>query len=131
VNVVDRLKIDETYARYCYAVDQNDVDAYVELFTEDAIVRSPEKDLCGREDLRQSLIERAARTVGEPPTQHWICNLLVQQRGTKVSGRCYFNVTSLDPATSEVLIRRRGIYNDDLVKVGPVWLFASRIMTFT
>jgi len=36
--IADRIEIEDVLARYCYAVDDRDWDAYRNLFTEDAVL---------------------------------------------------------------------------------------------
>jgi len=58
----DRLAIHELYARYCWALDTGDTDAYVALFTEDAEATEETRDRGlevrkGRAEIRKQVLK--------------------------------------------------------------------------
>ncbi len=89
----DRLAILELYARYCWALDTGDTDAYVALFTEDAEATEETRDRGlevrkGRDEIRKLVLKfhqrpefpghqhQMAQFVFEPDPQgrvdHWV-----------------------------------------------------------
>lgn len=89
----DRLLILDLYARYCWALDTGDTDAYVALFTEDAEATEETRDRGlevrrGREEIRKLVLKfherpefpghqhQMAQFVFEPDPQarpdHWV-----------------------------------------------------------
>jgi hypothetical protein len=110
--------------RYCDYLYRNDLEGLVSLFTDGAtfIVRSPENEVVtrGRADLKK-MYEKLVREVQPRPFVH---SRVVELRGGhKAIGRCYVELRSAKIDMERV---GSGCYEDDYVKVGEQWKFASR-----
>jgi ketosteroid isomerase-like protein len=51
-NLEDRASIHDLFTRYCCALDNGEVEAVVDCFTADAILKSPVIDISGRDEIR-------------------------------------------------------------------------------
>ena len=51
-NLEDRAAIHDLFTRYCCALDDGEVEAVVDCFTVDAILKSPVIDISGRDEIR-------------------------------------------------------------------------------
>ncbi len=127
IELADREAIRELPARYCDCVWQNDLKTMVELFTEDAtfVVKGPKREATtkGRAELRK-MYERA---LGEVSPRPYIHNHVVNlQSKTKATGRCYVELRS---GARDMEWIGTGYYDDEYLKVGDQWKFASRRFT--
>ena len=132
---LDHLAILNRYAAYTYAVDCADEEAYLDCFTQDAIVDlasfkvawaragdalrqfADEKGLVrGAENLRKS--------VGVVNFHHITANVFVRSiEGNRAQGSAYFVVFSPD----EGKVEHYGRYEDELIKCSDgVWRFKTR-----
>src|SRR5215469_6104344 len=50
-NLEDRAAIHDLFTRYCCALDNGEVEAVVDCFTVDAILKSPVIDISGRDEI--------------------------------------------------------------------------------
>jgi ketosteroid isomerase-like protein len=51
-NLEDRAAIHDLFTRYCCALDSGEIEAVVDCFTVDAILKSPIIDTSGRDEIR-------------------------------------------------------------------------------
>ena len=51
-NLEDRAAIHDLFTRYCCALDDGEIEAVVDCFTVDAILKSPVIDISGRDEIR-------------------------------------------------------------------------------
>jgi SnoaL-like domain len=51
-NLEDRAAIHDLFTRYCCALDNGEIEAVVDCFTVDAILKSPVIDISGRDEIR-------------------------------------------------------------------------------
>ena len=51
-NLVDRAAIHDLFTRYCCALDNGEVDAVVDCFTGDAVLKSPVIDISRHDEIR-------------------------------------------------------------------------------
>ena len=122
--LADREAIRELPVRYCDCVWQGNLDAMVMLFAEDGvfIVKGREREATtkGRAELRK-MYEQALGDVSPRPYIH---NHVVDLKSaTKATGRCYVELRS---AARDMEWIGTGFYDDEYVKVGDAWKFASR-----
>ena len=59
----DRAAIHDLFTRYCCALDNGEIEAVVDCFTVDAILKSPVIDISGRDEIRAF----AGRFAAQPP----------------------------------------------------------------
>ena len=130
----DRAEIADLMARYLFAMDYHDADAYAECFAEDGVLDYAMGTLDGREAIggearifRDKIAEVFKDWQGRPAKLRH----LVQQKAIRIEGDRAWN-TGLwwemtnggpegRPATPSF-----GTYEDELVRVGGRWLFKRR-----
>ena len=127
VELLDREAIRELPVRYCDCVWRNDMTGLVNLFAEDGIftVKGHKRSVTnkGRAELRK-MYEGA---LGEINPRPYIHNHVVDLTGpTSGKGRCYVELRSFSRNMDWV---GSGYYEDEYVKTGDGWKFASRAFT--
>jgi hypothetical protein len=127
IELADREAIRELPVRYCDCVWQNDLKTMVELFVEDGIFvikgRQREATTKGRAELREMYEQALGETSPRPYIHNHVVNLKSKTRAT---GRCYVELRS---AAREMEWIGTGFYDDEYMKVGDQWKFASRRFT--
>jgi ketosteroid isomerase-like protein len=132
----DRAMIEDLQARYLFALDFRDADAYAETFTEDGVLDYGAGKIQGREAIRQMVAgmranaerQQAADTSGLRPAagRHNIANIVVEVTGDRATGTAYwFHMGNANPERSAQL-NSFGHYEDEMVKVNGEWLFSLR-----
>ncbi len=118
----DHVEIVELLARYCLALDRDDLDAWVSLFTEDATFAAFGRIFEGRAGLR-TMMEGAPRGLhlGGLPS------IAVDRDGDGDLASVTQNAHFVDAATHE---SRLVLYTDELVRTEPGWRFRSRACQF-
>jgi ketosteroid isomerase-like protein len=123
LSVEDRLDIHDLYARYAYAFDAGDGDAWAGLFTANGrFLREGEPDLVGRPVLRQFALDRNAAA---PGVSHHTTSITVEGDGDAAHGAAY--VLVLRVSDGELRLRNMGTYTDEIRRVGDQWQFARRV----
>lgn len=129
----DRAKIEDLQARYLFAFDWNDAEAYANTFTEDGVLNFGWGEIKGRQAIRD-FIDPPGEQAPEPATpegerprvgRHIISNIVVDIDGDRATGRAYWTHMTTD-ATGYGTVDFFGHYEDEMVKVNGEWLFASR-----
>jgi ketosteroid isomerase-like protein len=146
--VEDRLQIEQLLMRYAAALNTEDVDTYVSLFTDDAVFElrravdqppflGPFK---GRDALRKQWFPDtvgrapkagAGRDFG--PMRHVTTNYEIVVKGDTATVRAFFieivsNGANIPPGSKPPTIHAMGRYEDELVKQNGQWLFRKRIV---
>lgn len=131
----DRAQIEDLQARYLFAFDWNDADAYANTFTEDGVLNFGWGEIKGRTAIRDFIAsgeedrtqQRANTPAGERPRvgRHIISNIVVKIDGDRATGRAYWTHMTTGP-TGYGTVDFFGHYEDEMVKVDGAWLFASR-----
>ena len=124
--VIDREAIRTLPVRYCHCVWQQDLDGYVNLFTEDGSMSTNDPTLPrgqGRKELRQMIGEGLDTMKPRPFIHNHVIELLGPDQAT---GTCYVEVRLLRDGKKWALM---GWYNDEYAKVGGEWKFKSRQIT--
>ncbi len=132
----DRARIEDLQARYLFALDFQDPQAYAATFTEDGILDYGVGEIRGREAIaamvansrRNSEAQREADTSGIRPAagRHSITNIVIEINGDRaVSTSYWFHMGNSNPDRSAQL-NSFGHYEDELVKVNGEWLFSKR-----
>lgn len=131
----DRAKIEDLQARYLFAFDWHDAEAYANTFTEDGVLNFGWGELKGRKTIQEFIASGeedrtqsvASTPAGERPRvgRHIISNIVVKIEGDKATGRAYWTHMTTGP-TGYGTVDFFGHYEDEMVKVNGEWLFASR-----
>jgi hypothetical protein len=130
LSVEDRLDIQGLYALYNLASDAADVQTYVDCFTADGEMLSPEVGIEVRGAVALAAHkERDKANRGGRYRRHWNGNLHLELLGDgSVRGRCYLIAYNGMPGDLPV-IADCGVYEDVLVKNDDGWKFARRTLT--
>jgi ketosteroid isomerase-like protein len=132
----DRAKIEDLQARYLFALDFRDADAYAATFAEDGVLDYGAGKLVGRQAIRDMVNgmranaqrQASADTPGLRPAagRHNISNIVLAIDGDRATGTAYwFHMGNANP-DRRAQLNSFGHYEDELVKVGGEWLFSLR-----
>ena len=125
----DELAVRNVVARLALYADGPDVDAYVDLFTADAVWEMPGAPRRGHAEIRAGSEERrAAGQIGPGSnTRHVVSTVAVTVDGDRAVADSSWQFY-VDTAASPRL-QLMGTYHDELVRVGPDWKLARRQIT--
>jgi uncharacterized protein (TIGR02246 family) len=132
----DRARIEDLQARYMFALDFRDPEAYASTFTPDGVLDYGAGEIRGREAIKNFINEsrknaeaQVAKDVsGLRPAagRHNITNIVLRIDGDKAVGRAYwFHMGNNNPKRIATL-DSFGHYEDEMVKVNGQWLFSKR-----
>ena len=132
----DRAKIEDLQARYMFALDFGDVEAYAATFAEDGVLDFGMGETVGRRAIRD-LMAGMPRTDEVTETgdgsslrpaagRHNISNIVLEIEGNRAVGRAYWFHMGNDNAERRATLNSFGHYEDELVKVNGEWLFSRR-----
>jgi hypothetical protein len=132
----DRAKIEDLQARYLFALDFRDPEAYAATFAEDGVLDYGAGKIVGRQAIREmvaGLRTNAERQAGQDTSglrpaagRHNISNIVVTINGDRATGTAYwFHMGNANPERRAQL-NSFGHYEDELVKVDGEWLFSLR-----
>jgi 3-phenylpropionate/cinnamic acid dioxygenase small subunit len=145
----DRAAIEDLQARYMFALDWRDLDAYLSTFTEDGILDIVGMKAQGHDEIRklvggpqESAPEDApeGESAGEqkeateeaglyPATgRHNITNIVLKIDGDKAVGRAYWFHYGNNNPERKATFGSYGHYEDEMVKVDGQWLFSKRVI---
>ena len=131
----DRAEIQDLQARYMFALDWQDADAYASTFTEDGVLDWAGGVAKGREAIRNEVRGMKAtfekRAAAEAPTRpsrlrHFITNIVIKVDGDKAVGRAYWFEFDDDIRGRRPYLGAYGHYDDEMRKVNGEWLFSRR-----
>lgn len=128
----DRAAIQNLVAKYAFALDALDADAYASVFTEDAELTFGGNTYHGRaqiRDLINGFKQRAAsRPAADPPAKsyHAITNTMIEfVNDHEAHHRSYWQ-TIRGPSSGPFTVGGMGVYEDVMVKRDGQWLIQSR-----
>jgi uncharacterized protein (TIGR02246 family) len=121
----DRLAIQDLMARYAWALDTGDDEAYAQLFTTDGVFIERGESFKGRNTLAAHVRELFA--VMRPGNRHHNTQLLFESGD---ANRCVIrsyssHIYEPEPGAPKV-VRMQGFYRDVCVKLDGAWYFAER-----
>ena len=91
-NLEDRAEIHDLFTRYCCALDNGEIEAVVDCFTVDAILKSPVIDISGRDEIRAFAGRFAAQRDAGTQFRHMISNIAVTITGDRAAASAYLLV---------------------------------------
>jgi uncharacterized protein (TIGR02246 family) len=111
-------EIRKLLARYCFAIDARDADAWADLFTEDGVFHYKlGEPIQGREALRQFV------SAIPDDRHHLTMNEIIEMDGDIATVRAYALVTRGSPP----IISAVGDYEDTLSNTAEGWRFLRRV----
>ena len=117
---LDYIEIQQLYARYAWAGDAGDENAWAATFTPDGSFN----DRTGTDALRRTVIfardERKATN-----WRHWNANLSITPTAEGATGLVYLMMVDISVAPPVIL--SAGHYQDSLVKTSQGWRFKKRV----
>jgi hypothetical protein len=131
LSIDDRIAIRDLYARYCACLDAGDVDAWVQLWTEDGVFDTYQCST-GREAIHAYIRNVVAGRASKPwrNAQHWNNNLIVEGGGNEAQALCYLMHVGQNRVSSAFTINIQGMYEDELRRIDGRWLFKRRKVHF-
>jgi len=132
----DRAEIEDLMARYLFAMDYFDIDAYVETFTEDGEIEFASGTFKGRDEIRAA-VTRFKEGIGqfyttengEPAAlRHVLLQSVVRVEGDRAWSTSLWMEMANDGPGDSFKMGTFGIYKDELVRVDGNWLFSSRVI---
>ena len=124
--VIDRESIRNLPLQYCHCVWQQDLDGYVNLFTEDGSFSTDDPSLPGaqgQEGLREMISSGLDKMKPRPFIHNHVIELL---DSNQAKGTCYVEVHMNREGKKWEM---KGWYNDEYAKVDGEWKFKSRRIT--
>jgi len=128
--------IEDLQARYLFALDFQDANAYAETFSENGVLDYGAGEIVGRQairDLINGMRENAAARAAEDTSElrpaagrHNISNIVVKIDGDRAVGRAYWFHMGNANADRSAQLNSFGHYEDEIVKVNGEWLFSKR-----
>ena len=118
----DRLDIMDLYARYAWAMDSGDTEAFLDVFLPDATLYMS-RSATGHAELRR-WHERFLKDSGFPGSQHFATQFrFVEVEGNRVKTRVYVARLYRLPGTTHSSVIWQGYYTDTCVKVDGRWYY--------
>ena len=143
--VEDHLAIEQLLMRYAAALNTDDADTYVSLFTPDAtfeLKRQADEPpflgpFEGRDALRKQWFPDAPASTSDAtgfgPMRHVTTNYEIDVEGDTATVRAFFievvsNGANTPPGSNPPTIHAMGRYEDELVKADGRWYFSKRVV---
>jgi hypothetical protein len=132
----DRAKIEDLQARYLFALDFRDPEAYAATFAPDGVLDYGAGVIQGRDAIaemvrntrRNAEAQRAADDSGLRPAagRHNITNIVLEIDGDTAKGTAYWFHMGNDNPDRSAQLNSFGHYEDELVKIDGEWYFSKR-----
>ena len=134
VSLEDRAEIEDLMARYLFAIDYHDWDAYVGTFTEDAELEFASGTYKGHDAIREAVTRFAegigrfyATEDGQPAKlRHVILQSSVRVEGDRAWARSLWVEMANNGPEDSLEMGTFGLYEDELERVDGRWLLAKR-----
>jgi ketosteroid isomerase-like protein len=125
--IEDRIRIEDLFSRYMWAIDTGNVEALVGCFTESGALESPAVGrYAGRTAIRDFAARFARFRERGSQLRHVISNIVVDAAGETAAARCYLIVFLTRDGSSRLL--GPGRYECELRKTEGAWLFQNRVV---
>ena len=130
----DRAEIEDLMARYMFAIDYFDWDAYVGTFAPDGELTFARGTTVGREAIRQVVMDfsqgiaRVYHTADGQPAKlrHVLLNSSIRVEGDRAWGRTLWMEMANHGPNDEMKVGTYGIYEDEFVRLDGRWLIQKR-----
>jgi ketosteroid isomerase-like protein len=130
----DRAEIEDLMARYLFAIDYFDWDAYVATFAEDGELEFASGTSKGRDAIREAVTTFSERIGqfyhtedGKPALlRHVVLQSSVRVEGDRAWGRTLWVEMANDGPGDTMKMGTYGIYEDEFTKASGRWLIAKR-----
>ena len=130
----DRAEIEDLMARYLFAIDYSDWDAYVATFAADGELEFAAGVSKGREAIRETVMRFASgigrvyhTEDGQPAIlRHVILQSSIRVEGDRAWGRSLWLEMANHGAGDTMKLGTYGLYEDEFTKVDGRWLIARR-----
>jgi uncharacterized protein (TIGR02246 family) len=86
-NLEGLAAIHDLFTRYCCALDNGEVEAVVDCFTVDAVLKSPVIDISGRDEIRAFAGRFAAQRAAGTQFRHMVSNIAVTITGNRAAAK--------------------------------------------
>ncbi len=132
----DRAEIEDLMARYLFAIDYHDWDAYVGTFTEDAELEFASGTYKGHDAIREAVTRFAegigrfyATEDGQPAKlRHVILQSSVRVEGDRAWARSLWVEMANNGPEDSLKMGTFGLYEDELERVDGHWLLDKRVV---
>jgi uncharacterized protein (TIGR02246 family) len=130
----DRAAIEDLMARYLFALDYNDLDSFIDMFTDDAVFDFARGRISGKDEILTAVRSFKAR-IGEhykdeegnaAVLRHVLAHTAIRVVGDRAWTRAQWFEMANDGPGKSLKMGTFGIYEDQLRKVGGRWLFSER-----
>jgi hypothetical protein len=130
----DRAAIEDLMARYLFALDYNDLDSFIDMFTDDAEFEFARGRIAGRDNILAAVKGFKVR-IGElykdedgnaAVLRHVLAHTAIRVEGDKAWTRAQWFEMANDGPGKSLKMGTFGIYEDQLRRVDGRWLFSER-----
>ena len=126
----DRAEIEDMMARYLFALDFFDADAYAATFADDGVLDWAMGEVCGRTAIRAEAATMKAKMAevfgGEVMIRHFATNIAISIDGDVAETRAAWFEAYRDGADTPPRLGTFGHYEDQLARIDGRWLFKRR-----
>lgn len=120
--IEDKLAIQELSARYANAMDDDDIDAWMQTWSPNGIWKGRAGTYEGTEQLKRLLPDIRERTKNK---RHVMTNFVIDVDGAQAAQCCYLLIFDMTRQTTPTT----AVYRDRLKKENGKWLFVERCVT--
>jgi hypothetical protein len=130
----DRAEIEDLMARYLFAMDWGDLDAYREMFTEDGELDYAGGTAKGRDDVLAT-VKRFKERIGQhyldadgnpAVLRHIIAQTVIRVEGDRAWSTAFWYEMANNGPNGTPLVGTFGTYEDELRREDGRWLFSRR-----
>ncbi len=130
----DRAEIEDLMARYLFALDYNDLDSFIAMFTEDAVFEFARGRISGKPAILEAIKSFKARIGehykdddGNPAVlRHVLAHAAIRIEGDRAWNRALWFEMANDGPGKSLKMGTFGIYEDELQRIDGRWLFSER-----
>ena len=130
----DRAEIEDLMARYLFAIDYSDWDAYVGTFAPDGVLTFASGTSTGRDAIRAMVVKFAGSIArvyhtedGKPAKlRHVVLQSSIRVEGNRAWGRTLWLEMANHGPQDTMKMGTYGLYEDEFKKIGGHWLIAKR-----